>query len=229
MNDYLTTDGYYRSRIEGKGYGLEKPWPEKQDYFFNFSHREPVMENTHELVGHRFDGLRAQRDNRPIRSMIRRSTIDMIRSEGWAFWLEEMLMHAGYLDTWPRRGREITYEQAVFRTARAVMDLKIHNNEFTVQEAIDYGIENSPQGELLKDSSHLWAITQDNLRYVGWHSGMVVGKFQLNKLIRDFSKQRGDDFNLKEFMDEFLAAGSIPFSLIRWEMTGFDDEVKKLW
>jgi hypothetical protein len=29
-------------------------------------------------------------------------------------------------------------------------------------------------------------------------------------------------------MDEFLAAGMIPMSLIRWEMTGFEDEIKKL-
>jgi hypothetical protein len=30
-------------------------------------------------------------------------------------------------------------------------------------------------------------------------------------------------------MDEFLAAGQIPISLTRWEMTGLEDETKKLW
>jgi len=39
----------------------------------------------------------------------------------------------------------------------------------------------------------------------------------------------GDKFNLQQFMDEFLAAGMIPMSLIRWEMTGFEGEIKKLW
>ena len=29
-------------------------------------------------------------------------------------------------------------------------------------------------------------------------------------------------------MDEFLAAGIIPIALIRWEMTGLDDEIQKL-
>ena len=109
------------------------------------------------------------------------------------------------------------------------MDLRMHNNSMTIEEAIAYGIENSPNGHLLADSPHLWAITQDNLRYVGWHSGMVIGKFQLNKLMTDVARQRGDDFNLREFLDEFLAAGQIPFSLIRWEMTGLDDEVERLW
>ena len=32
-----------------------------------------------------------------------------------------------------------------------------------------------------------------------------------------------------EFHDEFLAAGMIPISLIRWEMTGLDDEVRHFW
>jgi hypothetical protein len=30
-------------------------------------------------------------------------------------------------------------------------------------------------------------------------------------------------------VDEFFASGIIPVSLIRWEMTGLDDEIKKLW
>jgi hypothetical protein len=33
---------------------------------------------------------------------------------------------------------------------------------------------------------------------------------------------------MKEFMDAFLAAGVIPISLIRWEVTGLADEIKKL-
>ena len=63
-----------------------------------------------------------------------------------------------------------------------------------------------------------------------WHTaGSVVGTAQFMKLFSDRAMQLGDDFNLKEFIDEFLAAGMIPMSLIRWEMTGYDDEIKKLW
>ena len=58
---------------------------------------------------------------------------------------------------------------------------------------------------------------------------MVTGKVHFMKLFRDRAQQLGDDFNLKEFMDEFLAAGQIPMALTRWEMTGYDDEIKKLW
>jgi uncharacterized protein (DUF885 family) len=58
---------------------------------------------------------------------------------------------------------------------------------------------------------------------------MIVGKVQLMALFRDRAKQLGDDFKLKNFIDEYLSAGMIPQSLIRWEMTGKEDEIKNLW
>ncbi len=81
----------------------------------------------------------------------------------------------------------------------------------------------------LDNTPHLWGIGRDAFELAGQHMRMIVGKVQFMKLFRDKAQQRGDEFNLKEFMDEFLAAGMIPFSLIRWEMTGHDDEIRKLW
>ena len=66
------------------------------------------------------------------------------------------------------------------------------------------------------------------LRIPGWHMGMVLGKIQIMKLFRDRAKQLGDEFKLNQFLDEFLATGFIPISLVRWEMTGLDDEIKEL-
>jgi uncharacterized protein (DUF885 family) len=57
----------------------------------------------------------------------------------------------------------------------------------------------------------------------------MVGKVHLEKLIADYSQQREEKFRFKEFMDEFHSCGMIPLSLIRWEMTGLDDGIKKLW
>lgn len=51
----------------------------------------------------------------------------------------------------------------------------------------------------------------------------------LKKLLSDRAFQLGDEFELRHFMDEFPAAGMIPLSLIRWEMTGLEDQIKKLW
>jgi len=57
----------------------------------------------------------------------------------------------------------------------------------------------------------------------------TMGKIQLEKLLSDSARQLGDKFNVRQFMDDFRAVGMIPFALSRWEMTGLDDEIKKLW
>ena len=38
-------------------------------------------------------------------------------------------------------------------------------------------------------------------------------------------RQLGEDFDLSVFYDEVDAAGVIPVSLIRWQLTGLDDEI----
>ena len=224
LHDYLVPGDYF-----GSWHGFDDPWPEKHDYFFNFSHREPVMEETHEMVGHYFDELRAESDSRPIRGGRRPYKITTARDEGYAFALEELLMHAGYLDERSPRAREIAYEQAAFRTVRALSDVYMHSGEWNLADALEFCVANAPHGELLEGSHHLWYELATTLRGVGHHMLMVVGKAQFMKLFRDRANQLGDDFVLKTFMDEFYASGFIPISLIRWEMTGYDDEMKKLW
>lgn len=138
-------------------------------------------------------------------------------------------MHAGYLDSRTPRAREIAYEQAAFRTVRALSDIYMHDNQWTLQDAMEYCVANAPHGELLDNSPHLWFEMATTLRGVGHHMLMVVGKVQFMKLMRDYSQQKGDEFVVRDFMDEFFESGLIPMALIRWEMTGLDDEVSRLW
>ncbi len=223
VDDYLTPDGYF-----GSWHGFDNPWPERHDYFFNFSHRDPLMEETHEMVGHHFDGLRSRNDQREIRGGRRPYKIGTARGEGLAFALEELLMHAGYLDGRNPHAREIAYEQSAFRTVRALADIYMHSGDWSYEDAYLFAVENAPHGELLDGSHHLWFELDTTLRGVGHHMLMVVGKVQFMKLLRDRANQLGDDFVLREFVDDVLNTGSIPWSLIRWEMTGLDDEIKAL-
>jgi hypothetical protein len=49
------------------------------------------------------------------------------------------------------------------------------------------------------------------------------------KLLADRKQQLRDEFVLGEFHDQVMAAGAIPIALIRYEMTGLDDEVQRFW
>jgi hypothetical protein len=210
------------------GSGETAEWPGVRDFFHKTADREPLPEQTHEFIGHHLDHGFHRRDDRIILGADRQYAIEMIRLEGWAFWLEEMLMHAGYLDDKSARSREIVYWQAAFRTCRAVADLKMHSNEFSLQEAIDYVAECAPNGWNIPNGPHAWYEMQTNLRYVGWHMGMVIGKLAMNQIIAEKIRQQGNDFSYKGFFKEYFAAGIIPMALIRWQLSGNEDEIKFL-
>ena len=191
--------------------------------------REILPGETHEFIGHLFDGQREERDKRIIRSARRLYNMGWIRSEGWAAGSEELLMQAGVLDKRPRRGREIEYLMNASHMSLSIPDLKMHSNEITFAEARKLCAEIMPYEWSQEDERMVWYEQQSNLRFPGFHTGVVVGKAQFTKLFKDRAMQLGKDFVLRDFMDEFLAAGVIPMSLIRWEMTGFEDEIKELW
>ncbi len=80
------------------------------------------------MVGHHFDDLRRRKDRDrlgPIRAAQRMFKIGVDRDEGWAFGLEELLMHAGMMDTRSAYGREIAYEQAAFRMLCSLATLSL--------------------------------------------------------------------------------------------------------
>ena len=63
----------------------------------------------------------------------------------------------------------------------------------------------------------------------GYGLGYTIGMLQMQRLLADRRRQLGEDFELRSFHDEFMAAGRLPIALIRFEMTGEDDEVRELW
>jgi uncharacterized protein (DUF885 family) len=66
------------------------------------------------------------------------------------------------------------------------------------------------------------------LRQPGYGTSYITGKYLLEQLLAERSHQLGDAFSISRYFTELNAAGLIPVSLIRWEMTGKDDEIKAL-
>ena len=63
------------------------------------------------------------------------------------------------------------------------------------------------------------------LQQPGYGTSYIIGKVQIEHLLAERANQLGDAFTLKTFMDEFSAAGVIPVSLARWQLTGEGEEV----
>jgi uncharacterized protein (DUF885 family) len=149
------------------------------------------------------------------------------RSEGLATAMEEMMMTAGLLEGRPR-AKELVYVLVANRAARGLAGLRQHSREMNVEQALRAAHERTPYGWLREDGETNWGEQRLYLEQPGYGSCYLSGKAQIERLIADRSAQLGDRFSLKHFMDELTGAGMIPMSLIRWEMTGRDDEVRRL-
>jgi hypothetical protein len=219
-DEILTIPGYASGRL-----AQEVPWTErpggKRNFWEEIQFRDPRPDVAHAtLPGHAFDGIVRRHDTRRIRGTFS----DGGRAEGWAFYLEEGVLQVGYLDDRPRT-KELIY---IFQAARGVRDpaeARMQTNEWTVDQAVAYMAAKVPYMD--PDVARVDAAIY--LRQPTYGLCYQLGKMEMLKLVGDRERQLGEKFNLKEFDDQFIASGTIPISLIRWEITGLDDEVKAFW
>lgn len=205
--------------------GLFDP-PLNLHFFFQAEFRDGLPLRAHNLPGHMFDGLQAARDTRPVRGKPRLFFVNGLRNEGWAFYLEEMILQAGMLEDRPKT-REIDYILGAKRAARVVPEIRMQANEWTWKQANESLIARTPKWMKPGDAVAQFDI-ELYLRQPGYGIGYYMGKVELEKLLAEVAMQQGEAFDIKAFHDRFRAAGSIPISLIRWEMTGRDDEVRTM-
>ena len=149
------------------------------------------------------------------------------RSEGMATGVEEMMMHAGLYDDNPRV-REIVWIMLAQRAARGLGSLYVHSNDFTMKEARDFHVDWTPRGWMREDLDLLGFEQQLYLRQPGYGTSYVTGKYLIERLLAERARQLGDEFTLAGFYEDVDALGVIPVSLIRWQLTGLDDEIRAL-
>lgn len=191
----------------------------KRNFWEEVQYRDPRPDKVHAgIPGHRFDLWIHERDKRPIRG----AYMDSGRIEGWGFYLEEAMMTAGLLDDLPRT-RELFYIFAAARAVRNRAELHMHTGEWTVEQAINYMVKNVPY----MDEDVARVDCEIYLRQPTYGISYQMGKVEIERLAADRARQLGDKFRLGAFHDQFLAAGTVPVSLIRWEMMGMDDELPK--
>jgi uncharacterized protein (DUF885 family) len=149
------------------------------------------------------------------------------RAEGMATSMEEMMLHAGLYDDNPR-AREVVWIMLAQRAARGLGSLYAHANEFTMKQAADFHVAWTPRGWMREDLDLLGFEQHLYLRQPGYGSSYITGKYLLEQLLMERSKQLDAEFTSSRYFDEVNTAGLIPVSLIRWQLTGKDDEIRAL-
>ena len=193
--------------------------PGRREFFSEVNYRDPEVMLTHDY--HWFDlaHMAALPHPDPIRRGPLLYNIFDSRTEGFATGWEEMMLQAGMFDARPR-SRELVYVLVAERAARALGDLRMHANQVTLDQASQFASANTPRGWLRLDGRTVREEQHLYLQQPAYGTSYLIGKMQIETLMADRRPQAGDGFTVKQFMDQFEAAGLIPVALIAWELTG---------
>jgi Bacterial protein of unknown function (DUF885) len=186
------------------------------EFFTEVDYRDPVLLRTHGY--HWFDLARMEHDPHPdpIRRGALLYNIFNTRTEGFATAMEEMMMQMGLCDSRPR-SRELVYVLLAQRAARALGELRMHANQSSLEQAAKFASENTPRGWLRLSGETVWGEQHLYLQQPGYGTSYLIGKMEID---RTLARKLAGGGTLRRFMDEKDAAGLIPVSLLRWELTG---------
>lgn len=196
--------------------------PDGPNFWEAVQFRDPHPDHLHAVIpGHRFDGLVEEHNKHPIRGKIS----DGVRAEGWGVYLEEAMTIAGVLGE-RKHVEEMIHLFGVFRAARIPADVGMQRNEMSVAEAVDFMREKTPwlDENVARVDAEIYLR-----RPPGYGVGYTIGALQMRKLLAEMKNLKRDEFVLKDFHDDFMARGRLPFSLLRYEMTGKDDEIARFF
>ncbi|WP_407524261.1 hypothetical protein PDL71_01045 [Lacibacter sp. MH-610] len=199
--------------------------PEAQRNFFgNISHHAPGVLYSHLTHWFEIAGLTEEPHPNVIRREALAYNIWMQRSEGLATSLEETFMLAGLWNDNPR-AKELVWIMLAQRCARGLASLYAQANMMNYEEARSYQMNRTPAGwagdeSLAGFEQHLY------LRQPGYGTSYVTGKYFIERMMMDVSRQQGKDYTVYKFFDRFYNAGIMPVSLVNWQLTGDDSLIK---
>jgi hypothetical protein len=154
-------------------------------------------------------------------SLIRKLSESPSFAEGWAHYVEQMMVDEGWGNGDPKV-RLAQLQLALQRECRYLVGLREHTQDLSVADATTFFEQNAFMSE---ETSHREALrgTQDPL--YGYYT---LGKLELLKLRDDYVKVRGSHYSLQGFHDDLLAHGDPPIAIVRKIMLGADDDGKLL-
>lgn len=224
-DDFITVPDYIPRDWEKMGFNAL--WLERAggpNFWEQVLYRDPNPDHWHAVIpGHRFDGMVARESKHPIRRYIS----DPGRSEGWALYLEEAPLQLGFYEDNDRaRARELIYVFGIFRAVRTIADVKMQKGEMTAEQAAEFWKKWTPwlDDNVARVDAEIYLR-----RPPGYGLSYTMGSFQIYKLLGERRLELGDQFDLREFHDWLMQAGRLPVSLLRYELTGSEDEVQAFW
>ena len=197
---------------------ISEPSPDLP-YFDLTSAQDPRPLIVHEGVpGHYFQLAQSWKNPDPVR----RRYIDSGANEGIGFYVEEMMLQAGFFDDSPKT-REIIYSFMRLRALRVEVDIRLATGDFTIEQAGAYLARTVPMD--------LKTATEEAVFFAfnpGQAISYQIGALQIYRFLSDARLDLKDDFDLRHFHDFLMQNGNVPIALQRWEYLDRSDEIQRL-
>jgi uncharacterized protein (DUF885 family) len=193
----------------------EQDWPEAQveEWLAVFNYYELDDVSVHEgWPGHYLHWLHFR--NSP--SQVTKVFDSYAFSEGWALYVEQMMVEQGYRKDDPYL-RLAQLSEALLRDARFICAIGMHAQGMSVDEATRRFMQDAFMEELpARKEAERGTYDPGYLAY-------TLGKLMTLKLREDYRNEQGSAFSLKRFHDTLLSFGAPPIPLVRKMMLRQDD------
>jgi uncharacterized protein (DUF885 family) len=146
-------------------------------------------------------------------SPIRRFFSSPVLVEGWGLYTEDLMEETGFMDE--PGVRLFKLRNALWRSARVVVDSGLHTRSMRFEEAVDLMVNEVHLDRRMAEGEVRRYTTHDNPTYP---SAYLLGKTAIHDLRRRWQAQEGNQYSLKRFHDTLLSYGSPPVKLIAARM-----------
>jgi len=135
-------------------------------------------------------------------------------TEGWALYAEQLAREMGfYADPYRNFGR---LQNELWRSVRLVVDTGIHAKRWTREECIAFFQENTPlsDGDIVTEVERFFVNPGQALSY-------KMGMMKILELRRRARTRLGEDFDIRDFHDAVIGAGSLPLPVLERRVEGY--------
>ena len=143
---------------------------------------------------------------------IRRQQGDGVFTEGWALYLEEVMLHAGLIAE-NSGGHGQVLRLSRYRAARVGVDANLHTGKWTFEQAVQYFMNEGGLDREAAEGEAAGAAASPSQKMT-----YIVGKIGFMRLLGRYRDAHPADFRLGAFHDQVISYGSLPQSVVEWLM-----------
>lgn len=145
-----------------------------------------------------------QLSSRPLRMLLGSSVF----CEGWALYCEQMMCEQGFYDD--DRVKLLQLKDQLWRAARVILDVALHCEGMSFDEAVAFLVE-----KVKIEQPNAEAEVRRYCQTPTQPMSYVVGKLQVQEILNAYRAKRAGAFNLRQFHNELLRHGTLPFKQVR--------------